>query len=98
MRSSIARLSHFLYRSNYSLYLSNFDIKESTHNKFVKFAFSKSYARFSPLHYLPASTFQREKVLYNFLSLMSLSKLTKRELLKSPPPGGSDATRTKKKT
>ena len=80
MRSSIARLSHFLYKSNYSLYLSNFDVKKSIHDKFVEFAFSQSYARFSPIHYLPASTFQRKKVLYNFLSLMSLSKLTKKSI------------------
>ena len=80
MRSSFAKLSHIIYKNNYEKFLQNFHITKKTHDYFVKFAFSKSYSRFSPIHYLPDNNFQRLKVLYNFLSLMSLSKLTNKSI------------------
>ena len=80
MRSSFAKLSHIIYKSNYNKFLQNFATTEKTHDYFVKFAFSKSYSRFSPIHYLPGNNFQRLKVLYNFLSLISLAKLTNKSI------------------
>ena len=80
MKSIIAKLSYIIYKKNFDKYFHNICITRKTHDNFVKFAFTKSYSRFSPIHYLPGNNFQRLKVLYNLLSLISLSKLTNKSI------------------